>query len=62
MLTPGVSVSRSSNFRPRMGVFSTAVWFSVLAAAVRVTSTGGWLTVTVSDTPDTFIEAPSVTV
>ena len=30
--------------------------------AVRVTSTGGWVTVTVTDTPDTFIEAPSVTV
>ncbi len=41
MLTPGVSVSRSSNLRPRIGVDSTATWLSVLADDVRVTSTGG---------------------
>ena len=38
MLTPGVSVSRSSNLRPRIGVVSIVFWSSVLAAAVRVAS------------------------
>ena len=57
MLTPGVSVSRSSNLRPRIGVDSTVSSFSVFAAAVRVESMTRVddETVTVSATPDTFI-------
>ena len=53
-LTPGVSVSRSSNLRPRIGVVSIVVSSSVLADAVRVVSTvgGSAVTVTVSATPD----------
>ena len=39
MLTPGVSVRRSSNFRPRIGVVLTVVSFSVLLTCVRVGST-----------------------
>ena len=53
-LTPGVSVSRSSNLRPRIGVFSMVSWFSVLACAARVVSTTGVpLTVTISVRFDT---------
>ena len=57
MLTPGVSVSRSSNLRPRIGVVSIVFWSSVLAAAVRVASMTGdcVVTVTVSATPETFM-------
>lgn len=63
-LTPGVSVSRSSNFRPRIGVVAIVVESKVLAAAVRVVSTAGAsvVTVTVSETPDTFIIGLSGTV
>ena len=63
MLTPGVSVSRSSNLRPRIGVVSIVRSFSVLAAVVRVVSTAGdvVVTVTVSATPDTFIAGVSRT-
>ena len=51
MLTPGVSVSRSSNLRPRIGVVSIVVSLSVVATAARVVSTTGVpLTVTVSVT------------
>ena len=62
-LTPGVSVSRSSNFLPRIGVVSTVSWFSVFADAVRVDSTtlGDVVTVTVSATPDGFRTTGSVT-
>ena len=38
MLTPGVRVSRSSNFRPRIGVVLTVVSLSVLLTSVRVMS------------------------
>ena len=63
MLTPGVSVSRSSNFRPRIGVDSTVIWFKVLATAARVVSTTGAAVVTrtVSATPDMRMPAASVT-
>jgi hypothetical protein len=55
-LTPGVSVRKSSNFRPRMGVFSTAAWFSVVATAARAVSTLDMpLTVAVSCTADTVM-------
>jgi hypothetical protein len=51
MLTPGVSVSRSSNLRPRIGVVSIVVAFSVVAIAARVVSTTGVpVTVTLSAT------------
>ena len=51
MLTPGVSVSRSSNLRPRIGVVAMVVSLSVVATAARVVSTTGVpLTVTVSVT------------
>ena len=62
MLTPGVRVSRSSNFRPRMGSDSTVNSFKVVAADVRVDSITPWvvLTVTVSATPATFIAAGRV--
>ena len=64
MLTPGVSVSRSSNLRPRFGVCSTVIAFRVVAAAVRVDSTtlGDERTVTVSEIFDTGIAPGSVTV
>ncbi len=54
-LTPGVSVSRSSNFRPRIGVDSTVVWLSVAATEEREVSTTGDCasTLTVSDRFDT---------
>ena len=57
MLTPGVSVSRSSNLRPRIGVEAMVRWSSVVDAAVRVVSIAGvWVvTVTVVATPETFI-------
>ena len=56
--TPGVSVSRSSNLRPRFGMFSTVLVPSVVAADVRVDSTTGLPeTVTISCTPPTFIAA-----
>ncbi len=56
-LTPGVSVSRSSNLRPRIGIDSIVAWLIVVAAAVREVSMTGVpvVTVTVSATPDTFI-------
>ena len=59
MLTPGVSVRRSSNLRPRIGVVSIVFSSSVLAGAVRVVSIVGdcVVTVTVSATPDTFMPA-----
>ena len=62
-LTPGVSVSRSSNLRPSMGVDSIVVWFSVSATAERVVSTTGAAasTLTVSASADTFIVAVRVT-
>ena len=41
MLTLGVSVSRSSNFLPRIGVVLTAVSFSVVLASVLAVSTVG---------------------
>ena len=55
--TPGVSVSRSSNLRPRIGVVPMVVASSVLVAAVRDVSTVAACTVTltVSATPDGFI-------
>ena len=68
MLTPGVSVSRSSNLRPRIGVVAMVVESSVVEAAVRVRSIVGAcvVTVTVSETLDTFIvgvrRTPSPTV
>src|SRR5206468_806099 len=49
MLTPGVSVRRSSNLRPRIGVDSIVVSSSVLADAVRVVSTAGDTVVTGTD-------------
>jgi len=53
-LTPGVSVSRSSNLRPRIGVVAIVRSSSVEAADVRVVSTvGAPLTVTVSATFET---------
>ncbi len=57
MLTPGVSVSRSSNFRPRIGVEPMVRSSSVVDAAVRVVSIAGAcvVTVTVAATPETFI-------
>ncbi len=63
-LTPGVSVSRSSNLRPRIGIDSIVAWFRVVAAAERDVSTTRVpvVTVTVSETPDTFIAAGRVTV
>ena len=63
-LTPGVSVSRSSNLRPRIGVVSiVALVQRARRRAVRVVSTTGVpvVTVTVSATPDTFIAAGRVT-
>ena len=58
MLTPGVSVSRSSNLRPRIGVVSTVSSFSVVAdaGARRFDDAGRVVTVTVSATPDGFID------
>ena len=63
MLTPGVSVSRSSNLRPRIGVDAIVASFSVVAAAVRVVSTASEAaeTVTVSATAETFIVGVSRT-
>ena len=54
MLTLGVSVSRSSNFLPRIGVVLTAVSFSVVLASVFAVSTVGVpVMVTCSSTPET---------
>ena len=57
-----MSVSRSSNLRPRIGIVSIVVWFSVVAAAVREVSITrvAVVTVTVSATPETFIATGSV--
>ena len=55
MLTPGVSVSRSSNLRPRIGVVLIVVSLRVLLTSVRVMSMNDDpLTVTVSAVPETF--------
>jgi hypothetical protein len=64
MLTPGVSVSRSSNFRPRIGVDRTVVSSSVLAADVRDVSTASdvAVTLTVSARFETFMLGLSLTV
>src|SRR5258708_34947742 len=60
-LTAGVSVSRSSNLRPRIGVVAIVLSLSVLAGAVRLAATvdACVVTVTVSATPDSFIEGVS---
>ena len=41
MLTPGVRVSKSSNFLPRIGVAFTVVSFRVVLASVFTVSTVG---------------------
>ncbi len=57
MLTPGVSVSRSSNLRPRIGVVLTAVSLIVVLASVFTVSTVGVVvTVTFSATSEIFSE------
>ena len=57
MLTPGVSVSRSSNFLPRTGVVLTVVSFRVVLTSVLTVSTLGWaVMVTRSCTDETFID------
>ncbi len=54
MLTPGVSVSRSSNLRPSTGVVAIVASPSVEVEAVVVTSiSGAAVTTTSSDTPPT---------
>ena len=56
MLTPGVSVSRSSNFLPKMGVCEIVMLFSVSLDSVAVTSILAVLfTVTVSPATETFM-------
>ena len=58
MLTPGVSVSRSSNLRPRIGVVSIVVLVERARggrARRRRRSATASVTVTVSATPDTFM-------
>ncbi len=56
MLTPGVSVSRSSNFLPRMGVVLIVTWFSVVLDSVLLRSTTGVAVTTMrSATADTFM-------
>ena len=54
MLTPGVKVSRSSNLRPRIGVWFTVIWFSVTLLSVLTVSTVGVTSiVTVAPTLET---------
>ena len=56
MLTPGVSVNRSSNLRPKIGVVLTAVSLSVVLDSVFIVSTVGVaVIVTRSATPETFM-------
>src|SRR5713226_191138 len=56
ILTPGVSVSRSSNLRPRTGVWLTVSWFSVELDSVFVISTVGVAVTTIrSATAEIFM-------
>ena len=57
MLTPGVSVNKSSNLRPRIGVLFTEVSLRVVLASVLTVSTVGVpVMVTRSSTPEIFID------
>src|SRR6266567_682697 len=63
MLTPGVSVSKSSNFRPSTGVVATEISSSVEEDSVLVTSTMGTSETTICcATAETFIVTGSVMV
>src|SRR5258708_6794772 len=63
MLKPGVSVSKSSNFRPSTGVVATEISSSVEEDSVLVTSTMGTSETTICcATAETFIVTGSVMV
>ena len=57
MLTLGVSVSKSSNFLPRIGVVLTAVSFSVVLASVFAVSTVGVLVMVTRPSTDETVNA-----